>query len=137
MSLSCSASLSDLLGDGDGCTSCFLLLSGEGEALGALAAATFFSSSSLRFFFSCFARSSAFVALVKAIVLPSGDHFGPPAPFGNSVKENESPPASASMVSCGGSGLPSFSIARRKTRNLPSGDQLGALSCLPLVSWCG
>src|SRR2546430_17390324 len=53
----------------------------------------FFNSSSLRFFFSCLARSSAFVSLVNAIVLPSGAQTGLPAPFGRSVKEKESPPA--------------------------------------------
>src|SRR6266487_3347818 len=45
---------------------------GAGVGDGALPPTSFFSSSSLRFFFSCLARSSAFVSLVNAIVFPSG-----------------------------------------------------------------
>ena len=83
---------------------------------------------SLFFFFSCFARSSAFVSLVNAMVFPSGAQTGLPAPFGRSVKTKESPPAVGRIASCGGSGLPSFSVARRKSKNFPSGDQRGAES---------
>jgi len=38
------------------------------------------------------------------------------------------PPQLAMLPMAGGSGLPSFSVARRNSRNLPSGDQRGALS---------
>src|SRR5205823_11726037 len=44
------------------------------------------------FFFSCLAISSVFVSLVNAMVFPSGAQTGLPAPFGRSVKTNESPP---------------------------------------------
>src|SRR5207249_9948484 len=81
----------------------------------------FFDSSSFDFFFSCLARSSAFVSLVNAIVLPSGAQLGFAAPFGRSVKTNESPPVIGRIASCGGSGLPFFSVARRKRKNFPSG----------------
>jgi hypothetical protein len=80
------------------------------------------------FFFSCFARSSAFVSLVNAMFFPSGAHTGLAAPFGRSVITNESPPAIGSIASCGGSGLPFFSVDRRNRRNFPSGDQLGMVS---------
>src|SRR5450755_2918934 len=142
MSLSCSASLSAFftaasgaLGelDGEERAETFSFL-GDAEAS---ALTAFFNSSSLLFFFSCFSRSSALVALVKAIAFPSGDHFGLPAPFGKSVNENESPPAIGKIDNCGGSGLPSFSVARTKSRYLPSGDQRGAPSCLPVVNWRG
>src|SRR5712671_2813551 len=43
-------------------------------------------------FLRCLARSSADVSLVKAIILPSGDHTGPPAPRGRSVIFHDSPP---------------------------------------------
>src|SRR3954453_13470111 len=105
---------------------------GEAEADAALTAA--FNSCSLRFFCSCFLRSSALVELVKAIDFPSGDHVGSPAPLGRSVNANASPPLIGRMHSCGGSGLPSFSFALTNSRNFPSGDQRGAASWLPLVS---
>src|SRR5437868_11676519 len=92
-----------------------------------------FCSSSFRFFFSCFSKSSGFDELVKTISLPSGDHFGSPAPLGRLVKENASPPAMESMQSWAGSGLPSFSVDRVKTRYFPSGDQRGEESRSPLV----
>ena len=80
------------------------------------------------FFFSCFARSSAFVSLVNAMFLPSGAQTGLPAPLGSSVKTKESPPAIGSIASCGGSGLPSFSVERRNSKNFPSRDQRGVVS---------
>src|SRR5882724_443947 len=43
-------------------------------------------------FLRCLARSSADVSLVKAIILLSGDHAGPPAPRGRSVIFHDSPP---------------------------------------------
>src|SRR6266480_993368 len=90
---------------------------------GELSLTAVFNSSSLRFFFSCLARSSAFVSLVNAIVFPSGAHTGLLAPLGRSVKENESPPAIGKIDNRGGSGLPSFSVVRKKRRYFPSGDQ--------------
>src|SRR6266704_1499608 len=80
------------------------------------------------FFFSCLARSSVFVSLVNAMVFPSGAQRGLPAPFGRSVKTKESPPLVGRIASCANSGLPSFSIARRKSRNFPSEDQRGVES---------
>src|SRR5438132_2304339 len=113
------------------------VLEGAGGTPGEVSLPAFFSSSSFFFFFSCFARSSAFVSLVKAIVFASGDHAGLLAPFGKSVKENESPPAMGKIDNCGGSGLPSFSVARTKSKNFLSGDQRGAESSSPLVNWYG
>src|SRR6476660_5288552 len=104
----------------------------EGDAFAAR-----FCSSSFRFFFSAFSRSSGFDELEKTISLPSGDHFGSPAPLGRLVKGKASPPAIESMQSCGGSGLPSFSVERVKTRYFPSGDQRGVESRSPLVNRCG
>src|SRR4029453_10647103 len=101
---------------------------GDPDPAGAFPPPAFFSSSSLDFFFSCLARSSALVSLVNAIIFPSGAQLGFPAPFGRSVKTNESPPAIGRIASCGGSGLPFFSVARRKSKNFPSGDQRGAES---------
>src|SRR5438552_3108866 len=101
------------------------------------ATAAFFASSSFCFFFCCFAMSSGLLGLVNAIVLPSGDQRGGPAPFGRSVKVQASPPFIDSMASCGGSGLPSFSGALMKTTNFPSGDHCGEPSCGPLVNRCG
>src|SRR6266446_6655209 len=134
MSLSCSDSVSVFFADESAGFSFSPSLPGDGEVS---AATAFFNSSSLRFFFSCFARSSELVVLVNAIILPSGDHFGSPTPFGNVVNENESPPAIARTLNCGGSGFPSFSIARKKSRYFPSGDQRGEVSCSPLVRRCG
>src|SRR5712691_5113757 len=124
-SLSCSSASAVLF---------FSLGEGAGEPV---ARATFFASSSFFFLRACFARSSGFELLVKTIDLPSGDHFGSPAPFGRSVKTNASPPDIGRRQSCGGSFLPSFSDARRKTIHFPSGDQRGPLSRGPLVSWRG
>src|SRR4029453_1598084 len=64
---------------------------GDPDPAGAFPPPAFFSSSSLDFFFSCLARSSALVSLVNAIFFPSGAQLGFPAPFGRSVKVNESP----------------------------------------------
>ena len=97
MSLSCSASASaffaaasgSLLGVAVGLPEPFVAGVGDGE----LSLTAFFNSASLRFFFACLSRSSAFVSLVNAIVFPSGPQTGLLAPFGRSVKENESPPA--------------------------------------------
>ena len=101
---------------------------GDLEAVGDVALTAFFNSSSFFFFFSCLARSSAFVSLVNATVFPSGDQAGLLAPFGRSVNENESPPAIGRIDNCGGSGFPSFSDARTKSRNFPSSDQRGVES---------
>src|SRR2546423_8997746 len=108
-----------------------------GEAEGEVAATAFFSSSSFFFFCSCFDKSSGFVSLVKTIIFPSGDQTGLPVPFGKSVNEKESPPAIGKIDNCAGSGLPSFSVARTKSKNFPSGDQRGEESRSPLVNWCG
>src|SRR3954463_10879429 len=97
----------------------------------------FWAADSSLFFFSCFARSSAFVSLVKAMFFPSGAQTGLPPPLGKSVKVKESPPAIGSIASCGGSGLPFFSVDRRNSRNFPSGDQRGVVSLSPFVSWRG
>src|SRR6266487_6344760 len=138
MSLSCSASTSTFLGAFSPSSLArplfsagFFERSAEGEGETSLTA--FFNSSSLRFFFSCFARSSAFVSLVNAIVFPSGDQTGLAAPLGKSVNENESPPAIDKIDNCAGSGLPSFSVARRKSKYFPSGDQRGVESWSTLV----
>ena len=104
------------------------LFDASGEAVGEVAPTAFFNSSSFFFFFSCFARSSGFVSLVNAIVFPSGDQTGLLAPFGRSVNEKESPPAIGKIDNCDGSGLPSFSVARTKSRNFPSGDHCGVES---------
>src|SRR6266849_4070292 len=133
MSLSCSASASAFVA---ACSPSLLatpffsadLLERSVEGEGEISLTAFFNSSSLRFFFSCFARSSAFVSLVNAIIFPSGDQTGLPAPFGRSVNKNESPPAIGKIDNWGGSGFPSFSMARRKRRYFPSGDQRGVES---------
>src|SRR5437762_4092749 len=141
MSLSCSLSLSafctaesarvtsDFAADpvGDALRAADVL-TGDAELGDEEAFTAFFSSSSLRFFSACFLRSSGLVVLVNAIDLPSGDQTGSPAPLGKSVNTKASPPPMGSMHNCGGSGLPSFSVARMKTRNLPSGDQRGIAS---------
>src|SRR2546421_8961270 len=132
MSLSCSDSVSAGFAAGSA-GFCFSLGGdADGDALAAC-----FASSSLRFFFSCFAKSSGFDELVKTISFPSGDHFGSPAPLGRLVNENASPPPIESMQSWGGSGLLSFSVDRVKTRYFPSGDQRGDESCSPVVRRCG
>ena len=69
--------------------------------------------------------SSGFAVLKNAIVLPSGDHSGPPAPCGILVNGHASPPVTGRMKICGGCGLPSFSTARMNARSFPSGDQRG------------
>src|ERR1043166_6193482 len=49
----------------------------------------------------CLARSSGDVSLLKAIILLSGDHTGPPAPRGRSVIFHDSPPPlTGSRSSC-------------------------------------
>ena len=97
MSLSCSASASAFFaaasGSPFGVAVAFSELFVAAVADGELSLTAFFNSSSLRFFFSCLAKSSAFVSLVNAIVFPSGAQTGLLAPFGRSVNENESPPA--------------------------------------------
>src|SRR6476469_9769741 len=110
----------------------FAVSSFAGEAVGDAFGARF-CSSSFRFFFSAFSRSSGFEVLLKTISFPSGDHLGSPAPFGKLVKTKASPPAIESRQSWGGSGFPSFSVERVNTRYFPSGDQRGAESCSPLV----
>jgi hypothetical protein len=84
-------------------------------------------------FLSFFARSLSLVVLVKAIVLPSGDHAAAPAPFGRSVSARASPPRSEITQSCAGCGRPSFSSERLNASCEPSGDQRGLESC-PLVN---
>src|SRR6476646_12058222 len=82
--------------------------------------------------------SSGFDVLANTISFPSGDHLGSLAPLGKLVKTNASPPAIASRQSCGGSGLPSFSVERVKARYFPSGDQRGEESRSPFVRrWAG
>src|SRR5438552_15964294 len=100
-------------------------LSCSSALAGAFPLPVFFDSSSFDFFFSCLARSSAFVSLVNAIVFPSGAQLGFAAPFGRSVKANESPPVIERIASCGGLGLPFFSVARRKRKKFPFGDHRG------------
>src|SRR5207244_10338032 len=106
------------------------LADAAGEGLPATA--VFFASSSFCFFFCCFAMSSGLLELVNAIVLPSGDQRGGPAPFGKSVKVQASPPFIGSMASCGGSGLRSLSVALIKTGNFPWGDDCRDPSCGPV-----
>src|SRR5205807_976961 len=65
---------------------------------------------------------------------PSGDHCGPPAPRGSEVNCQASPPSIDNINSCGWSGRPSFSGTRTNTRYLPSGDQRGDESRVPLVN---
>src|ERR1700739_2989250 len=95
-------------------------------------------------FLCCLARSSADVYMVKAIILLSGDHTGPPAPRGRSVIFHDSPPPlTGSISSCGdaprpgppgpAAAPPAGSGARTNTSHLPSGDQRGEESCLPSV----
>jgi hypothetical protein len=116
----------------------FAASSFAGEAVGdPVALGDRFCSSSFRFFFSAFSKSSGFDVLLNTISFPSGDHLGSAAPFGRLVKTNASPPAIESMQSCGGSGFPSFSVERVKTRNFPSGDQRGVESRSPVVNRCG
>src|SRR5258708_26575428 len=83
--------------------------------------------------------SSGVVELENAMRLLSGEQTGLGAPLGRSVMRRASPPASKRRASWGGLGLPlaSFSPARRKAKRLPSGDQRGCASCLPLVSRMG
>src|ERR1700686_2259580 len=133
MSLSCSASVSAFFANSSPSFLATLLFSAgffevSGLGAGELSLAAFFDSSSFFFFFSCFAKSSAFVSLVNAIIFPSGDQTGLPAPLGRSVNKNESPPAIGKIDNWGDSGFPSFSMARRKRRYFPSGDQRGVES---------
>src|SRR5213076_2013094 len=78
--------------------------------------------------FSFFARSSAVVVLVKAIVFPSGDHAAGDAPLGRSVSCCASPPDNGRRWSCA---CPS--LGRRQASVAPSGDQRGAPSRGPAV----
>src|SRR6266513_587583 len=75
------------------------------------------------------ARSSGVVVLVKAIVLPSGDHAAGDAPLRRSVSCRASPPANGSRWSCGRP-----SLERRNASVVPSGDQRGPPSLGPAVS---
>src|SRR5207247_10589595 len=83
-----------------------------------------FDSSGLSFF----ARSSAVVVLVKAIVFPSGDQTAGDAPLGRSVSCCASPPVNGKRWSCA---CPS--LGRRNASVAPSGDQRGAPSRGPAV----
>src|SRR5437773_6942102 len=125
-SLSCSDSASAFLAASSEAVFVFFsagVFEAAGEPVGDIALTAFFNSSSFFFFFSCLAKSSGLLSLVNAIVFPSGDQTGLLAPFGKSLNENESPPAIGKIDNCAGSGLPSFSVARKKRRNFPSGDQ--------------
>ena len=82
----------------------------------------------------CFASSSAVAPFANAIIFPSGDHCGLPAPRGTVVNCHASPPSSEIMNNCGESGRPSFSGTRTNARCLPSGDQRGEVSRVPPVS---
>ena len=73
--------------------------------------------------------------LAKAIVLPSGDQTGLPAPFGRLVSATASPPRVEMSWICGPS--LSFSEERTKATREPSGDQRGDESCGPLVNGRG
>ncbi len=95
---------------------------------------SFLSFSSLAFFFS---SSSSFVPLAKAMVLPSGDQAGEPAPPGRSVSATASPPWVEMSESCGAFFPSPFGAARTKTTRVPSGDQRGELSPGPLVNGRG
>src|SRR3984885_4077015 len=71
--------------------------------------------------------------------VPSGDHTGPEAPLGRSVIIEASPPASESIASCAGFGLPasSFSPPRNSAIWVPSGDHRGgALAIASHASEC-
>src|SRR5262249_7223677 len=48
-------------------------------------------------FLRALAKSSGEVSLENAIILPSGDHTGPPTPRGKSVNFHDSPPPMGSM----------------------------------------
>src|SRR5688500_7880826 len=82
----------------------------------------------------CFASSSDVAPFANAIIFPSGDHCGLPAPRGRVVNCHASPPSSEIMNNCGDSGRPSFSGTRTKARCVPSGDQRGEVSRVPPVS---
>src|SRR5256714_9794192 len=82
----------------------------------------------------CFAISSVVAPLPNEIILPSGDHCGPPAPRGTVVNCQASPPSIDIMKSCGGSTRPFVSGARTKHMDFPSGDQRGEESRGPAVS---
>src|SRR5579871_784201 len=82
----------------------------------------------------CLARSSGEALLMNAIILPSGDHTGLPAPLGRSVIRQDSPPFIGNIYSCGPEGRTAplllvppagDSGVRTKTIHLPSGDQRG------------
>src|SRR5215471_16244854 len=79
--------------------------------------------------------SSCVAELKNAIFAASGDQSEFAAAFGKAVIVHASPPSSDSKASWLGLGLPvsSLSPPRTKTRCLPSGDQRGWASCLPLV----
>ncbi len=95
-----------------------------------------FASSFLR---CSFWMSSGVVELENAMRLLSGDQTGPAALFGRSVITRASPPANDRIAICAGRGLPvsSFSPPRTNAMSLPSGDQRGCSSCLPLVRRMG
>src|SRR6266513_6517052 len=87
-----------------------------------------------------FAESDFAVSGVErnAIVLPSGDQTGDPAPFGASVSGRASPPSIEMRYICAGLDLPSTgSGVRTNATSRPFGDQRGERSLRPDVSGRG
>src|SRR4051794_37978894 len=70
----------------------------------------------------------------NAIVRPSGDQAGLPAPRAISVTARPSPPSIGITWIWGGWTRPSLSAARTKASCVPSGDHRGAVSRGPAVS---
>src|SRR3954470_16844762 len=91
------------------------------------------SFASFSFLVRHFLRSCSLAELAKAIVLPSGDQTGLPAPFGRLVSATASPP----RVEMSWIWEPSFAAERTKATREPSGDQRGDESCGPLVNGRG
>src|ERR1041384_1507211 len=106
---------------------------GEGVAVGEAAGCAEVGAGTGSVSFA-FANSSVVAPLLNAIILPSGDHCGPPAPRGSVVNCHASPPSIANIKSWGGSGRPSFSGERTKQMYFPSGDQRGDESLGPAVN---
>ena len=84
------------------------------------------------FFALLSAASSSGRAVDEAMVRPSGDHAGFPAPRGMSVTARPSPPFIGITKICGGC-TSSLSAARTKASRVPSGDHRGAVSRGPAV----
>src|ERR1041384_3031850 len=105
---------------------------GEGVAVGEAAGCAEVGAGTGSVSFA-FAISSAVAPLPNEIILPSGDHCGPPAPRGTVVNCQASPPSIDNMKSCGGSTRPFVSGERTKQMYFPSGDQRGEESRGPAV----